>query len=98
MVISVSFVIFDCIGNGLSFFVRDHLLFSELDYLSDPTYVNLMKFVIKYADGIVYAGDNIAPEIMSFVESEGKPVLVCNNQSDDYVERYYEFYEKVLQL
>ena len=70
----------------------------ELDYLSDPTYVNLMKFVIKYADGIVYAGDNIAPEIMSFVESEGKPVLECNSQSDDYVERYYEFYEKVLQL
>lgn len=70
----------------------------ELSLLDDPTYENLMKFVIKYSDGIVYAGDQIAPELVSFIESEGKPVLVCNSQSDDYAERYHEFYQKILQL
>lgn len=70
---------------------------AELALLDNPTYENLMKFVIKYSDGIVYAGENIAPELVSFIEAEGKPVLVCDKQSDDYAERYYEFYKQILQ-
>ena len=75
---------------------REGINDSELALLDDPTYENLMKFVIKYSDGIVYAGEHINPELVKFVESEGKPVLVCSEQSDDYAERYHEFYEKLL--
>lgn len=70
---------------------------SELTELKDPTYVNLMKFVLQYTDGIVYVGNNINEELMRYIESSGKPVLKCQDENENYTDQYIKFYDKVLE-
>ena len=46
-----------------------------LDYLDDPTYENLMKFVINYADGVIFETPEPAAPIVDFLHEKKKPFL-----------------------
>ncbi len=65
--------------------------------LEDPTYQNLMKFVINYADGVVFEDSKVCKELKGYVEEIGKPFLGCEDKSsDEYLDRYQAFYEKIV--
>lgn len=48
---------------------------SGLSFLDEPTYVNLMKFALTYADGVVFAEQGVDAELVEFVAQRGIPVL-----------------------
>jgi starch synthase len=73
----------------------------RLEILDDPSYENLMKLVIDYADGVVVeevldsqAGRNL----VDYARREGKPVLDWDGDrtSAQYMDVYHTFYDEIL--
>lgn len=67
----------------------------DTKYLDDPTYLNFMKFVSTYADGIILAEEGISPEVRDYFINSKIPVLDLPD-AENYVEKYAEFYDKIL--
>lgn len=67
------------------------------DFLNKPDYVNFSKFIINYADGIIFGSDKINPEIKEYIDSSGKPILEYENFEENSAERYNNFYQMLLQ-
>jgi len=68
-----------------------------LEKLGEPTYENLMRFVIEHADGVVLAGGERPEGLEAWIEQTGKPVLRClHTECDNYLEEYKKFYEEIL--
>jgi starch synthase len=70
----------------------------KLEILDEPTYENLMKLVIDYADGVVVEETltNRAP--IDHALSAGKPVLEWygDRESEQYMDVYRKFYDDIL--
>ena len=70
---------------------------AHLKKMEEPTYENLMKLVIDYANGVVIEAQNPAPELISYLELSGKPVLPRQDKSTtQYLDNYQKFYEELL--
>lgn len=68
-----------------------------LDYLDDPTYENLMKFVINYADGVIFETPEPAAPIVDFLHEKKKPFLEFQDKmTAEYLDHYQAFYNKIL--
>ncbi len=68
-----------------------------LDYLDDPTYENLMKFVINYADGVIFETPEPAAPIVDFLHEKKKPFLEFQDKTTaEYLDHYQAFYNKIL--
>lgn len=64
--------------------------------LDTPSYENLYRFVIGYADGVVVASDKVSPALLDIAKQSGKPML--NYQSpdeEDFFDNYNRFYEEL---
>lgn len=69
----------------------------SLKRLSQPTYENLMKFVIDNADGVILETETPSAELMKYVQESAKPCLPYYDKSEaDYLDRYEAFYTKIL--
>jgi starch synthase len=69
----------------------------DTEFLKDPTYINYMKFVIQYSDGIILGSSNIDSEIIDYLEKSGKPYLKYY-KFENNVEKYNKFYDKMLSM
>ena len=68
----------------------------NLAILSDPSYENLCRFVLAYADGVVIASEQVDPAVQEFVRASGKPVLAyAAPDSADFFDNYMRFYEQL---
>ena len=67
----------------------------NLKILDAPSYQNLMRFVMDYADGIVFASQKIDDEVADYARRSGKPVLDCQELTTEGFDNYNEFYEKL---
>ena len=68
----------------------------DVKQVSEPTFVNLTKLAIDNSDGIIYANENINPEIQKYVKKCGKPLLPFK-KPEEYMDAYSEFYDSVLE-
>ncbi len=68
-----------------------------IEFLKKPNYLNFSKFIINYADGIIFGSDNINPELKDFINNSGKPILEYESFEEDSAKKYNKFYEKLLQ-
>ncbi len=73
-----------------------------LALLDEPTYENICRFVILYADGITIASEGVDPAIVEIARASGKPILTlepfdaeCEEQVKSYYDSYVDFYEKL---
>ena len=69
---------------------------SDLAHLSDPTFVNVYKQALQYADAVILGCDTINPEIQSFVKETNLPTLEYQ-AGEDYIEAYSAFYDTLLE-
>lgn len=70
---------------------------TRLEILDAPSYENLMKLVIDYADGVVVRTDHLDPRIAEVLANSGKEVLQWQgNDEPDYLDNYQKFYEKLI--
>jgi len=67
----------------------------DLKLLENPTYTNLNKLAIQYADGIIQGSPTIEDELEKAIKNYAKPFLGFQSP-DNYIESYNEFYEKIL--
>ena len=75
--------------------MMDDLDPDTLGALREPTYENLIRFVIGYLDGMVVAGDSVDSELVDYAASRGVRILRVQNP-DNYVEEYYAFYDEII--
>ena len=69
----------------------------KLDFLDHPSYQNLMKLVIDYADGIVVETTNLDPIIAQHLAQSNKNVLpYVEKESAQYLDNYENFYDQLL--
>lgn len=68
----------------------------KLSILSTPSYENLYRFVIDYADGITVASPKASPELVEYARQSVKPVLEYREpDEEDFFDNYNRFYEEL---
>ena len=68
----------------------------KLADLTLPSYENLYRFVIDYADGIVVASENADPTLVEYARQSGKPMLEYQDpKSAECFDNYNRFYENL---
>ena len=68
----------------------------KLADLTLPSYENLYRFVIDYADGIVVASENANPSLVEYARQSGKPVMEFEKKEEaDMFDNYNRFYEEL---
>ena len=69
---------------------------SSMKILEDPTYENLYRFVIDYADGIVVASENADPTLVEYARQSGKPMMEFEKKEEaEMFDNYNRFYEEL---
>ena len=67
-----------------------------MKWLENPTWANVNKLGIHYADGVVRGSETIDGELEEFIQNAGKPSLEFHNE-EERVAAYNEFYDQVLE-
>lgn len=66
----------------------------KLEILKDPSYENLCRFVMEYADGIVAASADVDANVLEYARRSGKPLLEYQSpDAEDFFDNYNRFYE-----
>lgn len=66
----------------------------NLPILENPSYENLCRFVMNYADGIVVASEQVAPDVLALARESGKPMLEYQSpEAQDFFDNYNRFYD-----
>ena len=68
----------------------------KLADLTLPSYENLYRFVIDYADGIVVASESANPTLVEYARQSGKPVMEFEKKEEaEMFDNYNRFYEEL---
>jgi starch synthase len=69
---------------------------SAMKILEEPSYENLYRFVIEYADGIIATSPNASQEVLEYAKSRGVKVLEYKECDEvEYFDNYKKFYEEL---
>ena len=68
----------------------------DMEYLENPTYVNIHKQAIKYSDAIILGCETINQDILSFVKESNLPTLEYQS-SEEYIKAYSDFYDTIIE-
>ena len=68
----------------------------NLEILATPSYENLCRFVMEYADGVVIASEKVDPKVAELARACGKPLLEYQSpEAADFFDNYNRFYEAI---
>ena len=66
----------------------------NLEIIDNPSYENLLRYVIEYADGIAIASADVEPAVLEIARNSGKPLLEYQSPEEaDFFDNYNRFYE-----
>ena len=69
---------------------------SNMKILEEPSYQNLYRFVIDYADGVIVNSPEAYAELVEYAQSRGKRVLDYQSGDDKEVfDNYKRFYDEL---
>ncbi len=69
---------------------------SNMTILEEPSYQNLYRFVIDYADGVVVTSPDADKELVEYARSRGKRVLdYVEAESKEVFDNYKKFYDEL---
>lgn len=82
--------------------IAEDLSDDNIDILSDPSYENLYKFVMTYADGVVIGSENVNQNVVEYARAAGKKILEYQKvnfeeptEAKELYENYDKFYESL---
>ncbi len=64
---------------------------------SKPSFVGLSKIAIDLADGVIQGSETINPELEAYIEKKKSDFFLPYQPVDTYIDKYNEFYDKVLE-
>lgn len=68
----------------------------NLAILDDPSYENLCRFVMEYADGMVVASPDVDAKVLEIARESGKPMLEYQVPgAADFFDNYNRFYDAI---
>lgn len=68
----------------------------NLSILETPSYENLCRYVMQYADGIILASEHVSPEIIELARTSGKPLMEYQSpDAEDFFDNYNRFYDAI---
>ena len=68
----------------------------NLDILARPSYENLCRFVMEYADGVIVASQHVDEQVLRIARGSGKPMLEYQSpDAEDFFDNYNRFYEAI---
>ena len=68
----------------------------NLDILARPSYENLGRFVMEYADGVIVASQHVDEQVLRIARGSGKPMLEYQSpDAEDFFDNYNRFYEAI---
>ena len=68
----------------------------NMSIIDTPSYENLMRYVIGYADGIVFGSADVDPAVAEAARKSGKPLLEYRSREEaDFFDNYNRFYEEL---
>jgi starch synthase len=67
----------------------------DVEDLANPTFINYVKFAIRYSDGVIFFGNKKNPAIDALAKELKKPTIHCK-KNKPCVEECNEFYTKVI--
>ena len=68
----------------------------NLEILDTPSYENLYRFVIDYADGVIATSNAADPALLEYAKSKGKRVLeFASPEQAETFDNYKRFYEEL---
>ena len=68
----------------------------NLAILDTPSYENLCRFVMEYADGVVAASADVDAKVLEIARASGKPMLEYQSpEAPDFFDNYNRFYEAI---
>ena len=82
-------------ANLIEKLLGDEISNNDVQLISNPTYTNLNKLAIQYADGIIIGSKDVNDDIKKAILDSGKPVLEYQPE-DDYIDPYNIFYDQIL--
>lgn len=66
----------------------------NLSVLDTPSYENLYRYVMPYADGIVLASQEVDPVLADLARQSGKPLMEYQSpEAEDFFDNYNRFYD-----
>jgi starch synthase len=69
---------------------------SKMSILEEPSYENLYRFVIDYADGVVVTSADADPAVLEYARSSGKKVLeYAEGDTKEIFGNYKKFYDEL---
>jgi starch synthase len=69
---------------------------SSMKVLEEPTYENLYRFVIDYADGVIVTSANASRELVEYAQQAGKKVLDYQEGDEKTIfDNYKRFYDEL---
>ena len=69
---------------------------SSMAILGEPTYENLYRFVIEYADGVVVTSANASQELVEYARQAGKKILeYSEGDAKEVFDNYKKFYDEL---
>ena len=69
---------------------------SSMAILGEPSYENLYRFVIKYADGVVVTSANASQELVEYARQAGKKILeYSEGDAKEVFDNYKKFYDEL---
>lgn len=69
---------------------------ANLSLLGRPSYENLCRFVMEYADGIIVASPDVDAKVLKLARRSGKPMLEYRSPEEDgFFDNYNRFYEDI---
>ena len=68
----------------------------NLSILAAPSYENLCRFVMEYADGIIVASPDVDKRVLEAARRSGKPMLAYRAPEEEgFFDHYNRFYEEI---
>ncbi len=68
----------------------------NLEILDTPSYENLCRFVMNYADGVIVASEQVDPAVLEIARGSGKPLLEYQSpEAGDFFANYNRFYDEI---
>jgi starch synthase len=69
---------------------------SSMKVLEEPTYENLYRYVIEYADGVIVTSQNASQELVEYAKQAGKKVLDYQEGDEKEIfDNYKRFYDEL---
>jgi len=66
----------------------------DVELLKNPTYENMMKLGVQYADGVIQGSEQINPDVAEYIAQSGKLSLGYQTE-ETYLDAYNDFYDQV---